>query len=162
LKSDQNVSSRQSENVAPQSTTASAATSKLPDPCSLLTREEAQSILEEPISDPQPSSMGGNQMCDYKTAKLHGGIAPYSIHIVLTPEKLDAWNLGKKMHLDSKEAQPVSGIGEDAYYLLDDLEIRHKDVSLTVNVLKAIDRPDHKKQVQEAERAVAQKVVTRL
>ena len=136
--------------------------SKLPDPCSLLTWEEAQSILGEPINDPEPDSLGGNQMCDYKTAKLHGGIAPYSIHIVLTPEKMDAWNLGKKMHVDAKEAHPISGIGDDAYYLLDDLEVRQKDVSLTINVLKAIDRPDHMKQVQDAERAVAQKILTRL
>jgi hypothetical protein len=114
------------------------------------------------VNDPEPGSLGGNQMCDYKAARLHGGIAPYSIHIVLTPEKLDAWNIGKKMHMDAKEAQPVSGIGEDAYYLLDDLEVRQKDLSLTVNVLKAIDRPDHRKQVQEAERAAAQKIVTRL
>jgi hypothetical protein len=146
-----------------QKTTAtSTATSKLPDPCSLLTQEEAEGVLGEPVNAPNPSSLGGNQMCDYKTAKLHGGIAPYSIHIVLTPEKVEAWNLGKKMHTDSKEAQPASGIGEDAYFLLDDLEIRQKDLSLTVNVLKAIDRPDHKKQVQEAEKAVAQKIVARL
>ena len=136
--------------------------SALPDPCKLITKEEAESILGEPIREAEPNSLGGNRICDYKGAKLHGGIAPYSIHIALTPEKREAWDLGKKMHTEAKEAHPVPGIGDDAFFLLDDLLVYAKGLDININVLKEIDKPDHMKAVQEAEKQVAQKIVARL
>ena len=136
--------------------------SSLPDPCKLISKDEAESILGETVHEPEPNSLGGNRICDYKGVKLHGGIAPYSIHIALTPEKRDAWDMGKKMHTDAKEAHPVPGIGDDAFFLLDDLLVYAKGLDMNINVLKEIDKPDHMKAVQEAEKQVAQKVVARL
>jgi hypothetical protein len=149
----------------PTSSTAaptSGAAPALPHPCKLLTNDEAESILGEPVREPEAGSLGGNRICDYRSIKLHGGIAPYSIHIALSPEKRESWDADKKLHLDSNEARPVSGIGEDAYFLLDDLQIYAKQLSVNINVMKNIDRPDHAKAVQEAERSVAQKVTGRL
>lgn len=141
---------------------AAASDSGLPDVCKLLTKEEAEAILGEPVRDPEPGGIGGNKICDYKTVKVHGGILPYSIHIAITPEKPQTWDIGKKLHIEAKELRPVAGLGDDAYFLLDDLEILSKQRSVTINVLKNIDKPDHAKAVQEAEKMVAQKALSRL
>jgi hypothetical protein len=109
---------------------APASDSGLPDVCKLLSKEEAEAILGEPVRDPEPGGIGGNKICDYKTVKVHGGILPYSIHIAIIPEKPQTW--------DSKQR------------------------SVTINVLKSIDKPDHAKAVQEAEKMVAQKALSRL
>jgi hypothetical protein len=134
----------------------------LPDVCKLLTKEEAEAILGEPVRDPEPGGIGGNKICDYKTVKVHGGILPYSIHIAIIPEKSQTWDIGKKLHIEAKELRPVAGLGDDAYFLLDDLEILSKQRSVTINVLKSIDKPDHAKAVEEAEKMVAQKALSRL
>jgi Protein of unknown function (DUF3558) len=161
-----NSSPSASAKTQPDSTAPAAPASSpqaiIPDPCKLITKEEAESILGEPVKGPEPNSLGGNRICDYKSVKLHGGIAPYSIHIALTPEKPQAWDLGKKMHTDAKEAHPVAGIGDDAFFLLDDLLVYAKGLDMNINVMKEIDKPDHMKVVQEAEKTVAQKVVPRL
>jgi hypothetical protein len=136
--------------------------SNLPDPCKLLTKAEAEAILGEAIKEPEANSLGGNRICDYKSAKLHAGIAPYSIHIAITAEKRQVWDAGKKMHTEAKELRPVAGLGEDAYFLLDDLEVFSKDRSININVMKEIDKPDHAQAVQQAERAVAEKILARL
>jgi hypothetical protein len=147
---------------SPTVAAAAPTASSVPDPCTLLTKAEAASILGEPTSDPEAGSLGGNKICDFKSVKLHGGIAPYSIHIALTPEKRESWDAGKKLHLDAKEAHAAPEIGDDAYFLLDDLEVYAKQLAINVNVLKDIDRPSHTKSVQEAEKAVAEKAIPRL
>jgi len=134
----------------------------LPDVCKLLTKEEAGAILGEAVRDPEPGGIGGNKICDYKTVKVHGGILFYSIHIAIIPEKQQAWDIGKKLHSEAKELRPVAGLGEDAYFLLDDLEILSKQRSVTINVMKSIDKPEHAKAVEEAEKMVAQKALSRL
>jgi len=139
-----------------------ASDSGLPEVCNLLTKEEAEAILGEAVREPEPGSIGGNKICDYKTVKVHGGILPYSIHIAIVPEKTQTWNAGKKLHVEAKELRPVAGLGDDAYFLLDDLEILSKQRSVTINVLKSIDKPDHAKAVEEAEKIVAQKALSRM
>jgi Protein of unknown function (DUF3558) len=134
--------------------------SKLPDPCTLLTKEEAEAILGGPIKDPQPNSLGGNRICEYNTQKLYGGIASYSIHIALTPESQQQWDLGKKMH--AKEAHPVANLGDDAFFLLDELNVRKQGLTIDIGVMKDIDRPTHAKSVQEAEKSVAEKILPRI
>lgn len=141
---------------------ASSAQSNLPDPCTAITKAEAEEILGEPVGDPQPNSLGGNRICDFKTVKVHGGVLPYSIHIAITPEKQNVWDAGKKLHADAKELRPVAGLGDDAYFLLDDLQILSKERAININVMKAIDQPNHAKVVEAAEKAVAQKALPRL
>lgn len=131
-----------------------------PDPCKVLTRAEAEQILGEPVRDPAPGSLGGSRYCDFKTVKVYGGILPYSIHIAIASEPQNVWDAGKKLH--AKEMRPAPGIGDDAYFLLDDLEIHVKQQLVTIGVMKNIDKPDHAKAVEAAERAVAQKAVPRL
>lgn len=133
----------------------------IPDPCKLLSKDEAAAILGEAVRDPEPSNLGDTHVCDFKSEKLHGGIAPYSIHIALTPEAKKIWDTGKKLHT-AKEMQPVSGIGEEAMFVLDDLEVYAKGLSININVLKEIDKPDHMKAVQAGERAVAEKAIPRV
>jgi hypothetical protein len=152
-------------NTANSNTASSAASSdqsNLPDPCTLITKAEAEEILGEPVGNPEPNSLGGNRICDFKTVKVHGGVLPYSIHIAITPEKQNVWDAGKKLHADAKELRPAAGFGDDAYFLLDDLEIRSKDRAININVMKAIDQPNHAKTVEAAEKAVAQKALPRL
>jgi hypothetical protein len=128
----------------------------------LLTKAEAESILGGAVKDPQPNSLGGNRICDYNTVKLYGGIAPYSVHIAITTETQQQWDAGKKLHADSKESHAVAGLGDDAYYLLDELDIFSNKHSINVSVMKDIDRPTHLKSVQDAERAVAEKILPRV
>jgi Protein of unknown function (DUF3558) len=168
-------------NKAPTSTGAQAATSAttstaatgsnvntaatqtaLPDPCALITKAEAEEVLGEPVRDPEANSLGGNRICDYKTVKVHGGVWPYSIHIAITHEPQNVWDAGKKLHADAKELRPAPGFGDDAYFLLDDLQILSKERAVNINVMKAIDKPDHARAVEAAEKAVAQKALSRL
>jgi hypothetical protein len=158
-----------SASVAPPASSAStsnsaAADSSLPDPCKLLTKAEAEAILGEAIRDPEPGGLGGSRICEYKTVTVHGGVLPYYIHIGIIPEQQQVWDAGKKLHLqsDAKETRPVAGIADDAYFLLEDLDIFTKQRSVTITVLKSIDKPDHAKAVQEAEMAVAQKIIPRM
>jgi hypothetical protein len=151
--------------AATGSTASPAATleqSALPDPCALLTKAEAEEILGEPVRDPEANSLGGNRICDYKTVKVHGGVLPYSIHIAITPEKQTVWDAGKKLHTDAKELRPASGLGDDAYFLLDDLQILSKERAININVMKAVDQPNHAKAVEAGEKAVAEKILPRL
>jgi hypothetical protein len=145
-------------------TNSAAADSNLPDPCKLLTKAEAEAILGEAIRDPEPGGLGGSKICEYKTVTVHGGVLPYYIHIGIIPEQQQVWDAGKKLHLqsDAKETRPVAGIGDDAYFLLEDLDIFTKQRSVSINVMKSIDKPDHAKAVQDAEMAVAQKIIPRM
>lgn len=141
---------------------APAQQSTLPDPCVLLTKAEAESILGGPVKDPKPNSLGGNRICDYNTVKLYGGIAPYSVHIAISAETRQVWDAGKKLHADAKESHPVAGLGDDAYFLLDELDIFSKGRAINVTVMKDIDRPTHLKSVQDAERSVAEKILPKM
>src|ERR1700730_3200574 len=152
----------QSETSSAPTTTTAGGDSALPDPCKLITKDEAEAILGEPVRDPEPGDIGGNKICDYQTIKVHGGVLPYSIHIAITPEQQQVWDAGKKLHAGAKELRPVAGLGDDAYFLLDDLEILSKQRSIAINVMKNIDRPDHAKAVEEAEKMVAQKSLPRM
>ncbi len=138
--------------------------SALPDPCQLLTKAEAESILGDAIREPEPGSLGGNRICDYKTVTVHGGVLPYSIHIAIVRESQKVWDAGKTLHQqsDAKEMHPLSGIGDDAYYLLDDLDILTMQRDMTINVMKDIDKPNHAKSIHDAELVVAQKVLPRM
>ena len=146
----------------PAATPAASGDAGLPDPCKLLTKAEAEAVLGEAVRDPEPRSLGGVQICEYYTVAVHGGITPLWVHIAVAPEQRSAWDAGKKLHLDAKEARPVPGIGDDAYFLLDDLDVLSKQRSITIGVMKSVDKPDHAKAVQDAEIAVAQKIIPRM
>jgi hypothetical protein len=130
------------------------------DACALLTPDEAQAILGEPVGPPERNTLGGTVTCEYRTTKIHGGISPYWVHIAVSPESQQVWDAGKTLH--KTELRPVSGVGDDAYYLLDDLVIHVKQESVDIGVLKSIDTPTHKKDIESAEIAAAQKVVGRV
>lgn len=148
------------QSIGASTNTAAGPKSTLPDPCKLLTKDEAEATLGEAVQDPVPGGIGGNRICDWKSVALHGGISPYSIHIALIHESQNVWDSGTKLY--GKQMRPVKGLGDDAYFLLDDLQVYDKQLSITINVLKSIDKPDHAKAVEKAEMAVAQKVVARV
>lgn len=167
----QSNQSKSESGAAPQSAAKTATTtppagsdSGLPDPCKLLTKAEAKAILGEPTREPEPGGLGGNRICDWKTVTVHGGVLPYSIHIAIIGQSQQVWDAGKKLHQqsDAKEMRPVAGIGDDAYFLLEDLEIFTKQRYVAINVMKSIDKPDHAKAVRDAELAVAQKAIPRM
>jgi Protein of unknown function (DUF3558) len=134
--------------------------SGLSDPCKFLTRGEAESVLGEPVREPEPSRFGEAHICDYKTVAVHGGVLPYSVHIAITPEQPQVWDAGKKLY--GKQMRPVPGIGDEAYFLLEDLMVYTHQRSVNINVMKSIDKPDHAKAVEQAERTVAQKAIPRM
>jgi hypothetical protein len=144
--------------TASQAATTTATT--LPDPCGLITKAEAEEILGEPIGDPVPNSLAGNRICDYKTVKVYGGVSPYLIHMAITSETQNGWDAGKKLY--GKDRRPAPGFGDDAYFLLDDLQVYSKRLSINIHVLKGIDKPDHAKAVEAAEKAVARKILPRI
>lgn len=139
---------------------ASQGETKLPDPCKVITKAEAEAIMGEPLRDPEPGGIGGTKYCDFKTVKVYGGITPYWIHIAISSEQQQVWNEGKKLH--AKELRPASGIGGDAYFLLEDLDVFTKGRFVTIGVIKSIDKPSHARDVETAERAVAEKVIPRM
>jgi hypothetical protein len=132
----------------------------LSDPCKFLTRAEAESVLGEPVRDPEPSTLVDVHICDYKTVAVHGGVLPYSVHIAITPQPQQVWDAGKKLY--GTQMRPVPGIGDEAYFLLDDLMVYTHQRSVNINVMKSIDKPDHAKAVEQAEKAVAQKAIPRM
>jgi hypothetical protein len=141
-------------------TTATGAKTALPDPCVLLTKAEAEEILGDPIGDTVPNSLAGNRICDYKTVKVYGGVSPYLIHIAITSETQNVWDAGKTLY--GKDMRPAPGFGDNAYFLLDDLQIYSKQRSINIHVLKDIDKPGRAKAVEAAEKAVAQKILPRM
>ena len=145
-------------------TPAATGDASLPDPCKLLTKAEAEAVLGEPVRDPEPNSLGGNRICDFKTVAVHGGVLPYSVHIAIIREQQQVWDAGKKLYQqsDAKNMRPVAGIGDDAYFLLEDLDIFTKERFVSINVMKSIDKPDHAKAVQDAEMTVAQEAIPRM
>jgi hypothetical protein len=157
---DQNKSASTAAAPRAVATAAPDKDSGLSDPCKFLTRAEAESVLGEPVRDPEPSTFGGAHICDYKTVAVHGGVLPYSVHIAVTPEQPQVWDAGKKLY--GKQMRPVPGIGDDAYFLLEDLLVYTRQRSVNINVMKSIDRPDHAKAVEQAERTVAQKAIPRI
>jgi Protein of unknown function (DUF3558) len=157
-----NQSQTGSTTAAPRAaaTAAPEKTSALSDPCKFLTRAEAESVLGEPVREPEPSTFGEAHICDYKTVAVHGGVLPYSVHIATTPQQQQVWDAGKKLY--GKQMRPVPGIGDDAYFLLEDLMVFTHQRSVNINVMKSIDRPDHAKAVEQAERTVAEKAIPRM
>jgi hypothetical protein len=134
--------------------------SGLSDPCKFLTRAEAESVLGEPVREPEPSTLVDVHICDYKTVAVHGGVLPYSVHVAISPQSQQVWDAGKKLY--GKQMRPVPGIGDDAYFLLEDLMVYTQQRSVNINVMKSIDKPDHAKAVEQAERTVAQKAIPRI
>ena len=134
--------------------------SGLSDPCKFLTRAVAESVLGEPVREPEPSTLVDVHICDYKTVAVHGGVLPYSIHIAITPQQQQVWDTGKKLY--GKQMRPVPGIGDEAYFLLDDLMVYTHQRSVNINVMKSIDKPDHAKAVEQAEKTVAQTAIPRM
>src|SRR5260370_2598153 len=154
----------ESANSTAAATPATAGDTSLPDPCKLLTKAEAEAVLGEPVRDPEPGSLGGNRICDFKTVTVHGGVTPYWIHIAIIREQQQAWDAGKEsfQKSDAKNMQPLDRIGDDAYFLLEDLDIFTKERYVNVGVMKSVDKPDHAKAVHDAELAVAQKAIPRM
>jgi hypothetical protein len=158
----------QNASIAPASRAAATAAptpapekeSGLSDPCKFLTRAEAESVLGEPVREPEPSTLVDVHICDYKTVAVHGGVLPYSVHIAISPQPQQVWDAGKKLY--GKQMRPVPGIGDDAYFLLEDLTVYTHQRSVNINVMKSIDKPDHAKAVEQAERTVAQKAIPRI
>lgn|GEM_PF-5008548 len=143
------------QRVAPAAAASAAA-----DPCALITKDEAQGVLGEPVGDPQRSTLGSVSICDYRTLQVHGGVLPYSVHLALVPEGPSVWDAGKKLH--ARELRPVTDLGADAYFLLDDLDVHVGGQSLTINVLKSVDTPTHQHDVEAAELTVARAAIPRL
>ena len=86
---------------------------------------------------------------------------PLFIHIAIASEKTNVWDAGKKLHTP-KEMRAVAGLGDDAYFLLDALDILSKERFITIEVMKNIDKPDHAKAVEEAEKKEAEEILPRL
>ena len=132
----------------------------LPDPCQLLTKAEAESILGDAIRNPSRQSRRQPDLRLQKiTATVHGGVCPIRSTSPSVPRITEG--LGRRRHCtkqsDAKEMHPLKRHRQRCH-LLDDLDILTMQRDITVNVMKDIDSPITPKSIHDAQLVVAQKV----
>lgn len=89
-------------------TTTKSSRAEVPDPCELFSKEDAESILGEPVAVAETSGEGGTtRSCSYTTT----GVAPRTatVRIVQPCSMADYMN-----YAESPLAEPVKGIGMHA------------------------------------------------
>ncbi len=93
----------------------SALASSLPDPCTLLTPAEVLRALGQPITDPTIEQELGDAECTYETPAAPGEPA-----VVVELTKVNEQNATFSQRVQffrTEGAQPISGIGPEAYAL---------------------------------------------
>lgn len=147
----------------------SAKTNTQRDPCSFLTKEEAGEALGSPIL--QVIAEGDH--CDYEAAPVKtpsGGYLSRSVQIrvqwgdstgqmrsVIFGARLTAQALGLSPDVGQALLQPMQGIGDEAYYIVNILSFR-KGAAFAEVDMKAAYVPDRRAVAQ----AIAQKVSAKL
>ena len=130
------------------------------DACALLTDAQVSAALSVPVG------AGSYQMPKFKktcTWNSTGDAAKGAKSVVLMLEGLDAYQAGKATRkTKTTSVTPISGIGDDAYYLAVGsnvgLIVKKRNVAFKVAVFCSL--PIEKKQVME--KALAQQIVSKL
>jgi hypothetical protein len=130
------------------------------DACALLTDAQVSAALSAPVG------AGSYQMPTFKktcTWNSTGEGAKNAKSVVLMVEGLDAYQAGKATRQSkTTSVTPISGIGDDAYYLAVGsnvgLIVKKRNVAFKVAVFCAL--PIEKKQAME--KALAQQIVSKL
>ncbi len=130
------------------------------DACALLTDAQVSAALSVPVG------AGSYQMPKFKktcTWNSTGDAAKGAKSVVLMLEGLDAYQAGKATRKTKTTfVTPISGIGDDAYYLAVGsnvgLIVKKRNVAFKVAVFCSL--PIEKKQVME--KALAQQIVSKL
>jgi hypothetical protein len=130
------------------------------DACALLTDAQVSAALSAPVG------AGSYQMPTFKktcTWNAAGEGAKNAKSVVLMVEGLDAYQAGKATRQSkTTSVTPISGIGDDAYYLAVGsnvgLIVKKRNVAFKVAVFCAL--PIEKKQTME--KALAQQIVSKL
>lgn len=109
---------------------AGQASSNLPDPCTLITRAQAEQAMGNPAAGPGTLEGGPTERtCSYKEGQ--DGPGSVTLHISDHPDSLKQLVAGT--HVDG---QPVSGLGDEAIFApgLETLFVRKGSVAFTVQV----------------------------
>ena len=153
------------------STPASGASAEL-DACKLVTKAEAEQVMGEKLKDPDagPASMQGGTICRYESPD---SMSAKNVTIRVESPNFD-WNKykedkrveGEKMQPKRGRIRQVPGLGKDAYFARHVLHVLTDHGILTVIVFKdpadAAAGEDAETKTEDAEKALAEKAVTRM
>lgn len=123
------------------------------DPCSLLTTEEAEALLEEPVSDPVGDSTTPIfDVCSWAAE------ATDSFSIIVLQVLTDEFPGGAEQFYDStieglqsEEYEEISGVGDEAVYYAGLLQVREGDNLLALSVtVQDADEETNKAKSEEA------------
>ncbi len=141
----------QGSSAPPASTTVAPATN--PDPCTLVTKAEAEKLAETPLQPAVKSGSGDDQMCQYTGAPT-GPTAQVEIFS----------GLGVKKNLDIDRTlkhtfTTLSGIGDEAYLEDNNVFVRKGTVWVGINTVLLDVSPD---KVQAGLQELARTMVARV
>ena len=124
------VSPSQSASTAsPISTPAGTGGGDLP--CILITKQEAEQALGEPLGEPQSGALAGTISCGFQPSPDRGVL----ISITKGASKADfEANVKQGAELLHAQAQPVPGVGDEAFWLEPYLIVLKSDVFFRISV----------------------------
>jgi hypothetical protein len=123
------------------------------DPCSLLTTEEAEALLEEPVNDPEGDSTTPLfDVCSWTAEAVD------SFSIIVLQVLTDEFPAGAEAFYDStieglegQEFEEISGLGDEAVYYAGLLQVREGDNLIALSVtLQDADEETNKAKTEEA------------
>jgi hypothetical protein len=135
-------------------TPTTAAPVKNPDPCTLVTHDEAQTLAETPLAAAVKAGATDDQLCQY-TGPTTGPTAQVEIFSGL--------GVKKSLEIDRDTLKhpftTLSGIGDEAYLEADNVFVRKGDNWGSINVV-LLDVPDDR--IQAGLKDLAAKIAARL
>ena len=131
------------------------------DPCSLLTKEDAEAALGAPVKKVTPQGLSTAEACQYLRAKadnLAQAAESVTLQVHYGGGKLfDSYVKDAEQSFDSK-SQQVEGVGEKAVYNSDQFIVSNKNDFFIITIGKRMPAAEK----LAAAKTLAQKVVARL
>jgi len=82
--------------------------------CILITKQEAEQALGEPLGEPQSGALGDTTSCGYQPAPDRGVLISVTKGVSKADFETSAKQSAELLHA---QAQPVSGVGDEAFWL---------------------------------------------
>jgi len=99
--------------------------------CILITKQEAEQALGEPLGEPQSAAFGGTTTCGYQPSPDRGVLISVSNGVSKADFETSAQQTAELLHT---QAQPVSDAGDEAYWLPPYLIVLKNGVFLRISV----------------------------
>jgi hypothetical protein len=140
----------------PTGPTTAAATPSGDMACILFSKQEAEAALGEPPGEAQTGTLAGNSSCGYQPSSDRGVLI--AIARGLTKADFET-NVNLAASLLHTQAQPVPGVGDEAFWLEPYMSVLKKDVYFRLTVFS----PDITGQIQlERETNLAKQAAARV